>query len=493
MLRNEKMWGVILSYITLISNVFINLLYTPFLLYHLGDNEYGLYQLMGSLISYFSIFDFGLSNSIIRYYTVEKANKDKLGQENVLFLSLVSYGIISAVLVSISIVIFFSIDTIFHESLTSSELSEAKMVFIIQIITLVISLLSKVFNAVVLAEERFVFIKALSLIQCFLQPLFVCIVILQVPIAISVVVVQAVTSVLINLAVIFYSFFSLDISIHFHGFNLEFLKGMFKLSLSVFFVAITDQIFWKTNQFVLGAVLGTFAVAIYAVSSQIYMNYMAVSSTIQSVFLPRITNLVSTDDVDGVNSLFLAIGKIQFLLLSLILVEFISIGRDFILLWVGEDYIDSFYIAIIIMLAMTIDLIQCIGSTVLQAKNQYMVRAKVLLVCAIVNVIFVCAFAQSGGVVCAAISALCMIIANGPFMNYFYKKIAGLPISSFWQQILNITGSVLVSLLFSIIISIIIPSGSWLLLAIKAVMIFLVYIFWVRKHIFSILSKLRIQ
>ena len=65
----------------------INILYVPILLYYVGKSEYGLYQLIGSLIAYFSVMDFGLGSTIVRFYTKYKTLNDKLNMENILAIS----------------------------------------------------------------------------------------------------------------------------------------------------------------------------------------------------------------------------------------------------------------------------------------------------------------------------------------------------------------------------------------------------------------------
>ena len=73
--RNE---GILLSYFNIALQVVIGFLYVPILLHYIGQSEYGLYQLMGSLIAYFSIMDFGLSAAVIRFYAKYRALKDSI-------------------------------------------------------------------------------------------------------------------------------------------------------------------------------------------------------------------------------------------------------------------------------------------------------------------------------------------------------------------------------------------------------------------------------
>lgn len=96
-MANRK-YGIILSYMNIFFNTLINFMYVPLLIYYIGKNEYGLYQLIGSFIAYFSIMDFGLTAAVVRFYTKYKVLKDKIGMENVLAISARCYIVITLIL-----------------------------------------------------------------------------------------------------------------------------------------------------------------------------------------------------------------------------------------------------------------------------------------------------------------------------------------------------------------------------------------------------------
>lgn len=64
---NQLKIGAFLSYVSIALNNIIGLLYTPFMLRMLGQNEYGLYSLVASVVAYLTILDFGFANAIVRY------------------------------------------------------------------------------------------------------------------------------------------------------------------------------------------------------------------------------------------------------------------------------------------------------------------------------------------------------------------------------------------------------------------------------------------
>ncbi|MCD7900826.1 MAG: oligosaccharide flippase family protein [Bacteroides sp.] len=81
--------GIILSYALIILTNITGLFLTPYIIKNLGDSQYGLYSLLGALIAYLSIFDLGLNNTIVRYVSKYRAEKNKVVEEN--FLATIMY------------------------------------------------------------------------------------------------------------------------------------------------------------------------------------------------------------------------------------------------------------------------------------------------------------------------------------------------------------------------------------------------------------------
>lgn len=474
-MKNERTIGIILSYVSLAINTIVNIVYVPILLHFLGKSEYGLYQLMGSFIAYFGVMDFGLSNTVVRYYSKYKALDNKVQMENVLAIAQRIYFVIDIIIIIVATIIYPLLDVIYGQSLNTYELSSTKQMYVIVIINILITISTNVYTAYITAQEAFVFLKLLSLIQTLVQPFVVILILTERPIAMSVVIVQTMLNLIANIIKIIFSYSKLKIKIVYHEHNRELTKSMLKFSASIFIVAITDQLFWKTNQLILGAVSGAIAVAIYGIASQIYMNYVSLSSVIQGVFLPRITELVTKNR--DVNYVFIYVGRVQYIILSCVLGGFIAFGQEFIALWVGEEFLEAYYITLIIISAMTIDLIQSIGGTIMQAKNMYSVRAKVLFIMAIANVILAIFLgAKYGGMGCAVGTCICMVIGNGLVMNSVYKKKVGLNIVSFWRKIGKLTVPSLFTCIIGVFIERIFNTAGFLGLGIKIVVYLLIYI-----------------
>ncbi len=96
----QRKIGTLLSYALLLGNTIVNLAYVPILLSFIGVAEFGLYRLLGSVIAYFNVLDFGLSATITRFLVKYKTLQDQEKIDKLLTMSLILYVGIAYSLVS---------------------------------------------------------------------------------------------------------------------------------------------------------------------------------------------------------------------------------------------------------------------------------------------------------------------------------------------------------------------------------------------------------
>lgn len=434
---NERKIGIVISYINIILHAVIGFIYVPLLLHYIGKSEYGLYQLIGSFIAYFSIMDFGLTAAVVRFYARYKAVNDKLGMENILAVAARGYGIIALILFIAGVICYVKLDVIFATSMTIAELTTAKTLFLLLLFNIVITLTTMLFRAIINANETFLFLKGTETLQMVLQPVLVVLILQQYPSAVVVAIVQTFLNICLIIARVYYCFAKLKIKIKFHYLDKQLLNDIKKLALSVFMVVLIDQVFFKTNQIILGIVSGTSAVAVYSISSLIYMNYMALSTAISGVYLPHVTEIVAQNEpIKKLSDLFIQIGRYQYYLLALVASGFIIFGKDFINILAGKDFKEAYWITLLIIIPFTIDLIQNIGLSIMQAQNRYDFRAKVYFIMGLFNLCLAIPLAkQYGGTGCAFATGISMFLGNGLIMNWYYLKVTKLDIYFFWKEI----------------------------------------------------------
>lgn len=439
--ETERKCGVGLSYINTILQALLGFFYVPLLLHYLGTSQYGLYQLMGSLIAYFSIMDFGLSTAVIRFYVYYK-NTTIEEFDGFLATAHKIYIIIALLALLIGGALYSFLDVIFATGLSKQELYAAKQIYILLLVNIIFSLVGMLYRAIITANENFLFLKGVELVQLLIQPFLVIVVLNQWPTAYAMTVVM--TLINICLTVLRAVFCRYDLNIRIKDFKYSFQWEVFhkirKLMISTFFISIVDQIFLKANQVILGVVSNTSAVAIFSIAALIYTSYLSLSYAISGVFLPKVTTLVLNNATKKeISDLFIKIGALQYAIYGLVLSGFMIFGKDFIALWAGAEFLDSWLMAILIMVPYTIDMIQNIGLSILQAMNLYEVRAKVYILAGIMNIVLSCYLGKYyGGIGCALATSISLFFCNA-IMNICYYKYVHLDLKRFWKKIAEIT------------------------------------------------------
>lgn len=436
---NQLKAGALLNYVIIILNIFVGLLYTPYMLRMLGQSEYGLYALVSSVIAYLTVLDLGLGNAIVRYTAKYRAEGKVKEQYEMFGLFLVLYTIIGIVAVILGSILYFNVDRLFGDTMSAMELDRARIMMLILVFNLAFTFPMSIFSSIVLAYERFAFPKILNIIQIFSSTLIMVLLLSYGYKAIAMVIVQTVFNVLNLVIQYIYCIRKLKIRINFSRFEIGFLKEVFIYSLWIFLDVIMNKIYWSTGQFILGAYVGTIAISVFAVAIQLEGMYMMFSSAISSVFLPKVTAMVTkNDDKKEISSLFIRTGRLQNVMMSFILFGFIVFGKSFIVLWAGPEYGDAYIIALLFFIALYFPLIQNLGITILQARNQMKFRGILLVVMSIISLIFQIIFAkQWGGVGCAVAISAALIIGQGFVMNIYYRNNQSIDIARFWKEIIK--------------------------------------------------------
>lgn len=469
--------GAILSYFSLLASILVALLYTPIMIRLLGQSEYGLYALIGSLIAYFSVLDLGLGNAIVRYTSRNRAVGDKQIEAKLNGMFLILYLIIGILTILIGAIIYFYLDDIFTNGLSTSELRKAKIMVIIITINFAFSFPLAIFGSIIQAYERFVIFKLVEIVRILAVP------IITLPFlylgfgSVAMVVIVSVVNIGSLLFNLYYCFKYIKIKFHFGKIDLTLLKEILGYSFFVFLGVIVDQIYWNTDQFILGALVGTVSVAIYAIAMQFINMYKRFSTSISGLFLPRASIMVARKSSnEEITNEMIKYGRIQYTIMAYILTGFILFGRPFINFWAGTNYDTAYIITLIIMIPLTIPLIQNFGISILYAKNLQKFRSLVLILISILNIIITIPLVQKYSGIGAAIgTAISLTLGNTVIMNVYYHKRIGINMIRFWKNILVMTIPVLVSLCLGIGMNYIIDFNKFVLIPIGILLYSLIY------------------
>lgn len=479
-------FGVILSYISQGAQILVTLLYTPVLLKLLGQSQYGIYQITASVVAFLSVMTFGFSGSYLRFYAeIKHKEPEKLSQLNGSYLLI--FFILGLIVLILGFILSANTGVVLGGKLTDSELVTAEHLMYILVLNCFFQFILIVFNNNIIAHERFIPMQLIVLMGTLLNPCLTFPLLLSGTGAIGMGIALFTITLIQLLIEVYYCLRKLKVRFSFRNLELGLIKDIGSFSFFIFIETIVSLINVSLDRFLIGKLIGAVATAIYAVGGQINTLYTTVSQSLSSVFAPRINKLVQQGNKDSeINGIFIKVGSLQYVILGLILTGFFTFGKRFMILWAGPDYVESYYIAMVLIIPNTINLIQNIAYEVQRAKNLQKYRSYIWIIIAALNAIISIFLIKEFGPIGAAIgTATAWVIGSGFIMNIFYKKKAGLDVLSFWKKILRISIGLIVPVILGVILkeyTLTCPVRHYILLILAYIVIYMISMFFLGSN-----------
>lgn len=434
---NQRKAGTILSYVHIILNNTISLIYTPYMLRMMGKSEYGLYSTAASFISYLSILSFGIGGAYIRFNARARANGDREEERRLNGMFLTIFSALALVVLVGGLIFILLAGKLVENTFSNQELFKLRVIMFILTMNMVVSFICNVFMMALQAYEQFFFVRMVLTIAGVIQPLANVFALRAGGRSITITLLSFIIGTFTYVVMFIYARKQIRFEVSFHGFNKEVLKEIFVFSGFLFLNTVTDQITFSTDNVVLSSVKGTSAVAVYNIGASFKGYFQNFSTSISSVFSPQVNQIVAINgEMKELDAIFIKVGRIQFYIVSLILIGYCSIGHGFIRIWAGEDYSDAFYIGLLMMIAVFVPSFQNVGLEIQKAKNMHKARSIVYFAIALINILMTIPFSiWWSGIGAALATAICMFFGTVLFMNFYYAKYIKLDIIGFWRSI----------------------------------------------------------
>lgn len=452
---NQRKAGALLSYVSIIVSNSVSLIYTPYMLRMLGQSEYGIFSTASSFVAYLSLLNFGIGGAYIRFNARYRAANDHEGEKRLNGMFLIVFSFLSAIAFAGGMLLIALVKPLTKNTFSNEEVYKLRVIIFILTINTVFTFVFNVVMMALYAYEKFIFLRVILLMAGILQPILNVIILKQGGKSISLSVATFSISALSYIAYYVYARKKISLQFSFCQLNWTEMKEIFIFSSFLFIDMISNQITSSTDQVILSAVKGTVAVAIYNVGRSFCMYFNSFSSVVSSVFAARINMLVAQKKpIAELEEIFIKVGRIQFYVVSLILIGYSFIGHKFIMIWAGADYSDSYWIGLLLMLSSFIPCIQNVGVEIQKALNKHKVRSLVYLAVAVVNIIITIPLSKVwSGAGAAFATLLCVLLGQVIFMNWYYYVKINLNIFRFWKSIISILPGFIPSITVAFVIN----------------------------------------
>lgn len=470
-------WNTISNYVGKILVLGMGFFLTPFLVHWLGAGTYGLWALVGSIVAYGSLLDFGIATAITKF-TAEYRAKNQTGDAQALvataFLLYLALGLV-VMLLSAGIAVVFP----YIFNVPPEQRNEAMWLVLFSGIAVGIAIPCATPTAILRGLHRFDLLNAIGVVGTLLSMSTTVLVLLLGGGVIGIVLANIAVTVLMQLPAYWLIHrVAPDLNLKPRAARREFARRVASFSTSLFVINVSGQLQGQTDEIVIGVFRPLSLVTPYALSRRLSDVARILTDQFLKVLLPLASELHATDDRTRLRSLYLVSTRLTLVSFMPFACILILLAGPLLATWVGESYAPYAPLVVILTIAGLIDMSQWAASHVLQGMGRHHPLAYMSIASGIGNLVLSIILIQFLGLIGVALGTLIPASIECLFFVMPYAlKILGISWREAFREIL--VPSVMPALptvATILLVQRVVPASGWASLALIACAGLLVYI-----------------
>lgn len=330
--------GTMSKYVLLGTNIVAGVVMMPFIVHRLGPAEYGLWMMVASLTYYFSLLDLGYGSSVVRHLVDADARGDVAGVNRVVSTFFCIYGAIgAAAFAATAVLVVFVVPRLPH--LSPADVRTGRAILAILGARIAIAFPMTVFGAVTNARQGFVYNNAIAIVMVLLNAVATYVVLI---LGGKVVTLVFTTTTISLLGYVGYAwtarhvFPGLDIRVRL--FNRRDWREATSFSLFFFVIDLASQLSFNLDNVIVGAYLGTTAVAVYVVAVRLSEYQRRLCDQFSGMLYPVAVGFGSTGNQNALRRALIEGARIATILVAGVTMVLVGYVRPLVLAWMGPAF-----------------------------------------------------------------------------------------------------------------------------------------------------------
>jgi O-antigen/teichoic acid export membrane protein len=316
----------------------INFLITPLLVHRLGSVQYGIWALIGELLGYSFLLDFGIRIAVTRYVARHIALNEGKEVNEVVTTGLAFTLGSAATILAIGVIVAFFFPTLFQ--IPHALAKEAGLAAFIVAAGMAVGFPGSLFNGCVAAVSRYDLLSLRNVAAGVLRALLLWFFLSRG---------YALLAVALITCGVFYFAACLDFILAFRQIpalqirrtylQSSTMKTLAHFSFYAFILSIAWRLLFLTDNLVVGFVLGPAAVTFYSVGMQLASVLRDSLGTITTLFAPLASQMDALNERESLRALFVGGSRIGVVYGLAGIVGLTILGPRFLGLWMGESFV----------------------------------------------------------------------------------------------------------------------------------------------------------
>jgi O-antigen/teichoic acid export membrane protein len=361
--------GSVLRVLTLIASVTVGFFLMPFLIHALGDRRYGMWALIGSITSYYALLDLGLTSAVNRFLTRAIARGEETDANAVIVTVLAIFGGIGLTVLLVSTLVALGAGWLLEDP---AEIAVFRQVVVILGADVALAFPFAVFNGLLVAHYRFDIVSATQLLALFARTVLIVYFMGRGHSIVALAIITLAVSLASRLALAAAAWRLFPwLQLRRAHFRAAQARALFGYGKYAFVAAAADRIRFQIDTVVVASLLGVALVTHYAIAARVTQLFMELMIRALGVVSPVFMRVDASGDQEEMRRTFLLATRVSTLAAVTVAGAIVILGERLIELWIGEGYLDAHGPLVILVVALTFDLMQMPSVSFLYASARH--------------------------------------------------------------------------------------------------------------------------
>ena len=409
--------NVTVNYVVTGTELLIGVFMLPFNVAHLGQAAYGLWVLVASVTVYFSMFDLGYGVALVRFAARYRAKGDTKGLNEIISTMFVVFSAVGLVAFTIALLISLNLERFFPLTPDQAKTGRIVLLFISSYVALQFP--ASVFGGIVNGFQRTYLNGAVAFVTALVVAGVNVIVLLS---GYGLAELVAATTAVRILSIFAYALNAYrvfpDLRIRPRYFKRERLREVTGFSVFILIIDIANKLNYSTDAIVVGAFLGTSAVAIWAVAQRVIEIVQRISDQLNAVLFPVVVDNATVQRVDRLQEILVQGQRLSLAMVVPMATVLGLTARPLVMVWVGPQFSASVNIIYILSVVVALRVGNATSAVILKGSDLHKFLAVSNLSMAVGNLVLSVILVHFYGLIGVAIGTLIPMIVISMFVVF---------------------------------------------------------------------------
>lgn len=399
-LKNQIFRNTFTNYLVMGWSMFTSLFTTRILFLELGAEYYGFWALVWMVFGYSLLLDFGFGTSVQKYTSEVRVTKDFDKFNNLLSTVVVTYLAMSLIIILITVSLTPFLETIFKIN-SPENIVYFKKVFLFFGIGVALVFPFGVFNEVLKGLLRFDIANLISFVSTTFNLIGIILIFKSDFSLLTLTVFSLMLNLVTNLSIVFFvKKLMPEINISVKRFRMSYIREVVSFSLFAYLIMFANMIIFKTDQIILGIMLGISSVTVYHIGSRISLILNQVTTQFQANLAPVAASLYKAGEFDKLKWILLRSNRITSFITTGCFITLFFLREQILFVWLKVNDKLTFDVAKYMLISIFILIVfRSASSKFLLMTGHHKILSLVAISESIFNVLFSIIFIKMFGLI----------------------------------------------------------------------------------------------